>query len=162
MARRRRIQGRPLLVATATAAMVIGCGGGNKNQPPPPGNLMPPPTVEVEVCVDTVPEAAKVSIQAASNVVFSERCAKVEAYQGSTGKLHVEAEGYLAEDRDVVLEGPKVELKVELTESKIPEIAEPPVGNLMPPPEPPVGNLMPPQEVDLGKPAPLPTPDPAP
>lgn len=156
MARRRRIQGRPLLVATAAAAMVIGCSGGTKKEAPPPGNLMPPPTMDIEVCVDTVPEGAKVSLQASTNTEFSERCETIEVYQGSTGQLVVEAAGYQTNQQSVVLDGPKIELRVELVQNEVPELDRP-VGNLMPPPElePPVGNLMPPQEI-IGEPAPAP------
>ena len=147
MARRRTLTGRPLLVATVGVMMTAaGC-----KEPevayPPPGNLMPPPMVQGgELCVDTVPADAVVTVD---GVVVDPRCTTIEpGVMSRPIAVHVSAPGYDAQDQSVPLE-PKMAITVTLAPEGPP--LPPPVGNLMPPP-PPVGNLMAPPPIDPPKP----------
>lgn len=170
MARRRKLSGRPLLVATAATAMLVGCGGSGKaspDPPPPPGNLMPPPSRMIELCVDAEPDGAKVEASGARMQTLTERCEQVEVYEGGRVQLTVSAPDHIPQSLDLeVGTKDRIEQKVQLHPS--PAI-ERPVGNLMPPPqiddipeldqppkpeipEPPVGNLMPPPQIPKAPP----------
>jgi hypothetical protein len=144
LARRRPLTGHPLLVAAGGFALTVGC---TRAEPKiePPGNLMPPPTISGELCVDTVPEAAVVTVNGA---VVEPRCAPVSGYEGDQVTVNVTAPGYTPKDQQVTLQ-PKMEIKVSLDVA-----APPPIGNLVPPPHvgdpvpqpmpppPPIGNLV--------------------
>ena len=136
MAQRRRINGKPLLLATAGAALVMGCSGGNKPPDVRTGNLMPPPMVKAEVCVDKTPDTATVRV---NEVVATERCTTVETHHMITVK--VSAPGYVEQTQELPAQE-KIELSIALVEG--PEA----------PPPPPVGNLMPPPREDIPPPAP--------
>ncbi|TNE88368.1 MAG: hypothetical protein EP330_14895 [Deltaproteobacteria bacterium] len=151
MAKRRRLSGKPLLVAAAGAALTVGCGK--------------PAEPEPTLCVKVVPDDAAAEIRIDGAPAGPDGCAPMS--EGSKREVHVEAEGYdtvevqVPEGLDVIV--------VDL----VPPPPEPPVGNLMPPPDleieepeppppppppvrpppktmppvpPPVGNLMPPPE----------------
>lgn len=147
MARRRSLTGRPLLVATVGVVMTAaGCNGAVAV--PPPGNLMPPPMIQAgELCVDTVPEDALVTVD---GVAVEPRCTTLGPdYEGRPVAVHVSAPGFVAKDETVPL-GAKMAITVTLApDAPLP----PPVGNLMPPPPPPpVGNLIAPPPIDPPKP----------
>lgn len=141
MARRRRVTGRPLLVASAGAAMSVGCGGLSREVPPVGNLVIPPEPVVGEVCVEVTPADATVSL---NGEVVSARCGYVPA----EGKLTVEvsAPGYLTETIEFVPGDPidPDPVKVDLT----------------PAPPPPIGNLVPPPEVLIAPPPPPPPPRP--
>lgn len=129
MAKRRKLQGRPLLLATTTVVMVIGCGGVIENEYPPPGNLMPPPEVTGELCIDVEPADAKVTVYGAHTIEWTERCDIVTAYGNVS--IKAEAPGYVTETVNQYLDEEGVEAKVVL----MAEPAPPPVGNLVAPPQ---------------------------
>jgi hypothetical protein len=148
MARRRTLTGRPLLVTAAGVAMTVGCKDPEVIQPP--GNLMAPPRITGEVCVETVPADATITVNGTA-LLPPQHCAPVaENYEGSAVAVHVEAPGYVPQDQTVYL-APKMTLSVTLAPDA-PVIAPP--GNLMPPPElppQPVGNLIAPPPIDPPK-----------
>ena len=150
LAQRRPLLGHPLLVAVGGIVLNVGCSEPEVLQPP--GNLMPPPTMTGELCVDTSPETALVTI---NGTLVEPRCAPVSGEPGTTVAVHVSAPGYQSEDQSVPL-APKMDihvvLKAEIPEAVGNQIAPPtpvitrpspviarpsPVGNLMPPPKPP-------------------------
>lgn len=145
MPRRRTLTARPLLVA-AGSLLAVSCSG-PKPDMRPTGNLMAPPMVTGELCVDTVPESAVVTVNGAT---VDPRCAPVTAYEGSSVTVSISAPGYVAQEQRLTI-AEKMQLKVELMAMAPP----PPVGNLMPPPEPPpppVGNLVAPPPIERPKP----------
>lgn len=143
MAKRRKLQGRPLLVASAGAALAVGCGGGQV--PIRTGNLMPPPEPDHGViCVTVTPEEAVETVTVHGQVSSGpEHCVPVVA-EGSV-VVEVSAPGYTTYTTMVDL-AEEVQLSVELE----PEGPPPPPTDVAPPPDeppPPVGNLMPPPEL---------------
>lgn len=135
MAKRRKLQGRPLLIGSTTVAMVIGCGG-VVDPPPPPGNLMAPPELTAELCIDTEPAGAKVVVHGVDTIEWTERCAEVTGLGGVS--VTASAPGFEPSTTYQSLQQPKNDLKISLFAS-----AEVP---------PPVGNLMPPQRIDATPP----------
>jgi hypothetical protein len=138
VARRRPLNGRPLLVASAGIAMTIGC---RTPEPPmePPGNLMAPPMVDGELCIDVVPAGAKITVD---GVAVTTPCVPEHGYQGQTYAVHAEAPNFLPVDQPVAL-SPKMTVSITLDPIRAVAPVEPPHGNLIAPP-PPHGNLMPP------------------
>lgn len=124
MARRRLLTGQPLLLASAGAAVVIGC---HKQVPEQPvGNLMMSPSIEL--CIDTVPAGASVTVDGRP---LSGRCTPVE---GDYAHVEVSADGFETAERDVHIEFGSPPVLIEL----VPGVGGPelePVGNLMSPPE---------------------------
>ncbi|TNE88367.1 MAG: hypothetical protein EP330_14885 [Deltaproteobacteria bacterium] len=110
LAKRRKIHGTPLLVASAGIGISLACGGsggGRMGPPPPPGNLMPPPDSEmVSVCVDVLPADAVVRVD---GVEEPSRCGERRA--GRTVLVEVSAPGHqthtesvsLTESRELVI-----------------------------------------------------------
>lgn len=132
MARRRPITGKPLLVASAAAAVLaVGCGTGKGGMVT--GNLMPPPAVEL--CVSVTPESATVTL---NGEPFTDAC--VERDEGSPATIVVSAPGYIPQTLEHRF-GDQQRIDVVLK----PEPVPPP----LPPPPPPVGNLMPPPRLDV-------------
>ena len=137
MARRRKITGAPLLLASAGMALAVGCSGNGRGGPVVTGNLMPPPKVQGTVCVDATPDTATIQVQ---GKIVTERCTSVETW--GQAEVEVSAPGHLPDKRLVdLIEGQQVEVSITLT-------AEP-----ARPPDPPRGNLMPPPEIREKPPA---------
>lgn len=84
--RRRPLRGAPLLVASAGAAMAVGCDGITTGTTS--GNLVAPPPVEL--CVEVSPEEATVTLD---GVAFDTEAGCQETWEG-THELAAEAEGY--------------------------------------------------------------------
>lgn len=147
MAKRRRIQGKPLLLASTTVAIAVGCAGGS-NPPIRTGNLMPPPMMKGEVCITVTPEDAAVTLD---GMAVDEPCEAIESH----GMVTVEATapGHEPYSQSVELTE-KVELTIALVPKPPPPPPPPPI-DIPPPPPPPVGNLMPPPDIDLDPPPPL-------
>ncbi|MCO4748325.1 MAG: hypothetical protein KC912_26255 [Proteobacteria bacterium] len=146
MARRRKITGKPLLVASAAAVLAVGCGTGKGGIVT--GNLMPPPTVEL--CVSVTPESATITL---NGEPFTAGC--VESYEGSPATLVVSAPGYVSQTLEH-RHGDIAQVTVVLEAEPVlpePDIDLPPP----PPPPPPVGNLMPPPDLEI---PPVDLPDP--
>ena len=108
---------------------------------------MAPPMIQAgELCVDTVPADAVVTVD---GVVVDPRCTTLGPdYDSRPVAVHVSAPGYVAQDQSVPL-ADKMTLTVTLEPAGVPVL--PPTGNLMPPPPPPtppVGNLIAPPPID--------------
>jgi len=87
--KRRKITGRPLLVATTALSVTISCTGSVVS-----GNLMPPP--DVELCIDVEPDSAVVLVQ---NEAFAdEECKPI--MEGSY-IVTATAEGYVDYEEQV-------------------------------------------------------------
>jgi hypothetical protein len=136
MAKRRRIQGKPLLVASVGVAVALGCGGGGalRDTTMVVGNLIAPPPMDGEVCVDRVPADATVTIDGEP---ATERCTVVNGY--GPVSVEVSAPGFVTQTQDVLIDG-VTEVQVMLEEVAAPkpppkDLPDRPVGNLMPPPE---------------------------
>jgi hypothetical protein len=136
MARRRPLGNRPLLVAAGGLALTVACSGGHSGPDTyPPGNLMAPPAPPTslqmtgELCVDTVPSGATVTVDGA---VAAARCSPVTGSEGQPVQVRASAPGYETAAREVRLAA-TMALTLELV--------------LAPPDDPPVGNLMPPPTV---------------
>ncbi|MCO4748378.1 MAG: hypothetical protein KC912_26525, partial [Proteobacteria bacterium] len=134
MAKRRRIQGKPLLVASVGVAVALGCGGGGKTfDSVVVGNLIAPPPMDGEVCVDPTPADASVTIDGEA---VTDRCTVVQGY--GPVLVEVTAPGFIAQEREVLIDGVT---EVEVTLAEEPK----PVKKPKPPPRepvaPPVGNL---------------------
>lgn len=133
MAKRRRMNGKPLLLASGVV-MAVGCGPSKSMVT---GNLMAPPTVEGEVCVDTLPEHVETTITIGDGAA-TERCTMV---YGEMVNVVVTADGMVpvSETHQVL---PKLELTITMRPAVIelvpPDDIGPPVGNLMPPPDMPI------------------------
>jgi hypothetical protein len=92
---RRRVSGRPLLVASAGAALtLVACGEKEETGSFTSGNLVAPP--EVELCVTVEPAEAVVTVDGAP--LAKGGCQSV--YEG-THALHAEATGYRPFDQSV-------------------------------------------------------------
>ena len=105
--RRRRLQGRPLLIAgTGMSAVIIGCSGGPDPEPEVyvSGNLVAPPMLEL--CVEVSPEEASEEATVTTNSQplpsTEPRCASV--YEG-TVTLEASAPGFEDYSEELVLTG---------------------------------------------------------
>jgi hypothetical protein len=90
LSERRRINGKPLLVASA--GLIVAIGGCNRKPPgnlmAPPGNLMAPPAVQV--CFDIEPPDAKIVINGAE--FADESC--TQGYEGASLEITANHDGY--------------------------------------------------------------------
>lgn len=84
--KRRTLRGAPLLVASAGAAMAVGCDGITTGTTS--GNLVAPPPVEL--CVEVSPEEATVTLDGQA---FDTEAGCQEVWEGSH-TLAADAEGY--------------------------------------------------------------------
>ena len=128
MARRRKLTGRPLLIASAGAALVVGCG--RLTPVAPVGNLVVPPPRPEQVCIVTVPPDASVTID---GVATTTQCTATQSR--STVTVAVSAPGYDPQTVEVSMmadTAASTEVKVTLEATKLKPM--PPVGNLVAPP----------------------------
>jgi hypothetical protein len=128
---RRKLHGRPLLVASTGVLLATGCprpGGPNVD---PVGNLMAPVERQsATLCVDVLPEGVQPVVQI-EGIVTTERC--VEVLEPGPVHVQVAAPGYLEQRLEVpfspVMEPLTVTLELDMA-------IEAPVGNLMAPQDP--------------------------
>lgn len=115
---------RPLLVASASLVLTIGCGG--QKNPPTVGNLMAPPDQTNEICVDPLPPDALVTIDGQA---APDRCSDVPS--GAKVEIEVSAPGFVTQTREVLADG-AAPIEVRLEPDGSIDVLEP-VGNLMAP-----------------------------